>query len=52
VRHDGALRWSMFALYVGSEMSTNTGFRPYRSSGLTVVGKQAATVTISSPGFQ
>ena len=38
-------------LYCGIVTSTNTGTAPYWMSGVTVVGKPAATVITSSPRF-
>ena len=38
-------------LYCGIVTSTNTGTAPYWIAGVTVVGKPAATVMISSPRF-
>ncbi len=38
-------------LYCGIVTSTNTGTAPYWIAGVTVVGKPAATVIISSPRF-
>ena len=38
-------------LYVGMSTSTKTGTAPFWMIGLTVVGKPAATVMTSSPGF-
>ena len=37
---------------VAGSTSTNTGTRPFCRIGLTVVGKPAATVSTSSPGFK